>query len=295
VAEAQAAGERDALANALKVLDWANMDLGRLEQPRNWTRALELFEELGDLTGQASVLNMLGGLAYFRGDWTEALELYRRAQAMVRRTGNSTMDAFYMNNIGEISLEQGKLDEAAAMFSDASRIWRAAGYRSGAASVKCLMGRVLCGQGQYAHALELFEESLEESQGVGGHVEVLDTRARMAECLFLSGDIDAALHAVDEAIEGSRALGGVSAQHPLLYRIRGAALLRRGDLDGARDALEESQRAAAARDADYERALTLRVLAQLDDRTGGNAHPGAREQSTAILDRLGVVWTPDLV
>ncbi len=294
VAEAQAAGERDALANALKVLDWANMDLGRLDQPDNWTRALALFEELGDLTGQASVLNMLGGLAYFRGEWSRALELYRRAQAMVRRTGNSTMDAFYMNNIGEISLEQGKLDEAAAMFTDASRIWRAAGYRSGAASVKCLMGRVMCGEARYAEAMELFEQALEESQGVGGNVEVLDTKARMAECLFLSGDVEAALQAVDDAVEQSRALGGVSAQHSLLLRIRGAALLHRGDLDGARVALEESLRAAAARDADYEQALTLRVLARLDERSGSRARPGAVAESTAILDRLGVVWTPEL-
>lgn len=294
VAEAQAAGERDALANALKVLDWAQMDLGHLEQPVNWTRALALFEGLGDLTGQASVLNMLGGLAYFRGEWSEALVLYRRAQAMVRRTGNSTMDAFYMNNIGEISLEQGRLQEAAVMFTDASRIWRAAGYRSGAASVKCLLGRVRCGEGRYTDALELFEESLQESQGVGGHVEVLETRARKAECLLLGGAPEAALRASDEAIEQSRALGGVSAQHALLLRIRGAALVRRGELDAAVDALEESLGAAAARDADYERALTLRVLARVDERSTRHSYPDAQSESVAILGRLGVVWTPDL-
>ncbi len=295
VSEAQAAGEQDALANALKVLDWANMDLGRLDQPVNWTRALALFEDLQDLTGQASVLNMLGGFAYFRGEWTRALELYRRAQAMVRRTGNSAMDAFYMNNIGEISLEQGRLDEAAAMFTDAWRIWRASGYRSGAASVKCLLGRVRCAEARYGEALELFTESLQESQGVGGNVEVLDTKARMAECVLLAGDTQAALEASGEALEQSRALGGVSAQHALLYRIRGAALLRCGDLDAAGQALEESLRAAAARDADYERALTLRVLARLDERSGRSAHPGALQESAAILDRLGVVWTPELV
>jgi tetratricopeptide (TPR) repeat protein len=209
------------------------------------------------------------------------------------------MDAFYMNNIGEISLEQGKLDEAAAMFSDALRIWRAAGYRSGAASVRCLMGRVECGKAQYSEALEAFEQSLQEAQEVGGHVEVLETKARMAECLFLAGEVDEALHAADVAIEQSRALGGVSAQHPLLFRIRGAALIRRGDLDGARDALEQSLRAAAARDADYEQALTLRVLDRLDDLAGdGSSRPSSRTaqvESSAILERLGVVWTPDLV
>jgi tetratricopeptide (TPR) repeat protein len=209
------------------------------------------------------------------------------------------MDAFYMNNIGEISLEQGRLDEAASMFTDASRIWRAAGYRSGAASVQCLLGRVRCGEGRYAEAQELFRQSLEESQEVGGNVEVLDTKARIAECLLLEGDTEAALEASGEALEQSRALGGISAQHPLLFRIRGAAFMRCGDLDAAREALEESLRAALARDADYERALTLRVLARFDERAGTSshpgAHPGAGAESAAILDRLGVVWTPELV
>jgi len=311
VAEAEAAGERDAMANALKVLDWAHMDLGRLEEPTNWTQALSLFEELGDLTGQASVLNMLGGLAYFRGEWSRALELYRRAQAMVRRTGNSVMDAFYMNNIGEISLEQGRLAEAAELFTEAWRIWQAAGYRSGAASVRGLLARVACGEGRFDEAMALFAQSLQESQGVGGHVEVLDTKARMAECELLAGRPDAARRLVEEALEQAKTLGGVSAQHPLLLRVLGAALARTGDLDGARRALRESLGAAQTRGADYERALTLRVVARLGHGSGpaagaaeqstaaGTAEQstaaGTAEQSTAILERLGVVWTPDLV
>ena len=237
---------------------------------------------------------MLGGFAYFHGEWEKALGLYRRAQAMVRLTGNSTMDAFYMNNIGEISLEQGKLAEAAAMFTDASDLARPrvpVGCRIGAVPAR----RVRCGEARYRDAQDLFVESLQESQGVGGHVEVLETRARMAECLLLSGDTDGALDAVDEAMEQSRARGGISAQHALLLRIRGAALLRRGDVDGAGDALEGSLKAAAARDADYERALTLRVLARVDDRSGRGTHPGTWAESEEILDRLGVVWTPELV
>ncbi|MGA2522104.1 MAG: adenylate/guanylate cyclase domain-containing protein [Acidimicrobiales bacterium] len=293
--EAQAAGERDALANALKVLDWANMDLGRLDEPVNWTRALALFEELGDLTGQASVLNLLGGLAYWRGDWTQALDLYRRAQSMVRRTGNSVIAAFYVNNIGEISLEQGRLAEAGELFAEASRIWRAAGYRSGAASVRCLLGRVACGEGRYDDAMLLFEESLQESQGVGGQVEVLDTRSRMAECQLLAGRTQQALAIAEGALEQARALGGYASQSPLLFRVQGAALLRSGDVEGARRALEQSLHVAGEREADYERALTLRVMSRLDERTGRRDHADAVADSDAILDRLGVVWTPELV
>jgi len=295
VAEAEAAGELDALANALKVLDWAAMDLGRLGEPTNWMRALALFEELGDLTGQASVLNLLGGVDYWHGEWPRALERYRRAQSMVRRTGNSVITAFYMNNIGEIFLEQGRLAEAGELFIEALRIWRAAGYRSGAASVRCLQGRVACGEGRYDDAMALFEVSLQESQGVGGHVEVLETRARMAECQLLAGRVQEALAIAEGALEQARALGGSSLQSPLLFRVQGAALLRSGDLVGARRALEHSLTAAAVRDADFERALTLRVVARLEEDPGRTLHAGAGEESRAILERLGVVWVPELV
>ena len=79
VAEAEAAGEKDALAHALRILDWAQMDLGHLDEPTNLTRSLALYEEIGDLPSQASVLNMLGGIAYWKGGWSDALDYYRSA------------------------------------------------------------------------------------------------------------------------------------------------------------------------------------------------------------------------
>jgi tetratricopeptide (TPR) repeat protein len=241
------------------------------------------------------VLNLLGGVDYWHGEWPRALERYRRAQSMVRRTGNSVITAFYMNNIGEIFLEQGRLAEAGELFMEALRIWRAAGYRSGAASVRCLQGRVACGEGRYDDAMALFEVSLQESQGVGGHVEVLETRARMAECQLLAGRVQEALAIAEGALEQARALGGSSLQSPLLFRVQGAALLRSGDLDGAHRALEHSLQAAAVRDADFERALTLRVVARLEQHPGWTGHAGAGEEGRAILERLGVVWVPELV
>jgi len=52
IPQAELAGEKDALTNALGVLDWAQMDLGRLESPTNWRRGLALSEEIGDLQGR---------------------------------------------------------------------------------------------------------------------------------------------------------------------------------------------------------------------------------------------------
>ena len=173
VGEAEAAGHKEALADALRFIDYAKMELGQLEEPDNWLRALALFEELDNLPGQSGVLNMLGMFAYFRGEWDRALELYKRAQATVHRTGNAVMDAIYVSNIGEIALDQGHLEEAEQHFENASRVVRAARYRAGRAYVNINLARLAARQGRFSDALQIFEESIAESRDVGANREAV--------------------------------------------------------------------------------------------------------------------------
>jgi tetratricopeptide (TPR) repeat protein len=52
VEQAEAVGDKETTADALRIIDWAKMDLGQLEDPENWERALLLFEEIEDLPGR---------------------------------------------------------------------------------------------------------------------------------------------------------------------------------------------------------------------------------------------------
>ncbi len=56
------------------------LQLGRLDEAVYSARAIEIYEELGDLDRLAWVLNNLGGLTYLEGRWDEALELAERAR-----------------------------------------------------------------------------------------------------------------------------------------------------------------------------------------------------------------------
>jgi class 3 adenylate cyclase/tetratricopeptide (TPR) repeat protein len=294
-AEAEAVGHKEALADALRFIDYAKMELGQLEQPVNWFRALALFEELDNLRGQSGVLNMLGMFAYFRGEWDNALELYKRAQATVHRTGNAVMDAIAISNIGEIALDQGRLDEAQQHFENASRVVRAARYRAGTAYVNINLARLAARQGRYSDALRIFEESIAESRDVGALEKLTEALARKAECLMLSGDVAAALSVADEGLAQARGLGGVPAQLPLLERLRGAALATNGDRDAAREALEGSLLAARERGAEYEVALTSLVMAGVQLDASAGEREGLRRAAETTLAKLGVVSTPDLL
>ena len=112
---------------------------------------------------------------------------------------------------------------------------------------------------------------------------------------MLDGQTDAALAQAETVVEQLRSQGGVGAQAPLVHRIRGAAHLQRGDLERSRSALEASLSAGRSRQTDYEVALTLEVLAEAAARAGDGQAQAFRDESSAILERLEVISTPDIV
>ena len=295
VAEAERADEKEALANALAVLDWAHQDLGTLEHPANWERALALMEDLGDLQGQGRILNDLGTFAYFRGRWKDAIDLYGQAQGMARRAGHAVQLAMYENNMAEIALDQGRIDEAERLFQSVVRTCRAAGHRSGEAYVQGNLARAAARLGRYDEAIALFRESRREADALGSQADSIEVGSRWAECELLAGKVEEALARSETEVIRARAVGGVVPQLPLLHRVRGVALVRSGDRESAAEALRQSLEAARARKVDYEAALTMGVMAALgltfDERTPSELG----DESAHIFDALGVVWVPDLV
>ncbi|TMK84863.1 MAG: tetratricopeptide repeat protein [Actinobacteria bacterium] len=294
IAEAEASGEKEALAHALFIMDWAYLDLGRLDLATNSARALEIYEELGNLGTSATVLNNMGMFEYFRGRWEEARELYERGRLLRLRIGDTVDAAMGTTNIAEILSDQGHLEEAEAMFREALRVWTAAGRTENIARETSNLGRILSRSGRHAEALSLLDTALRMFTDMGDQGEALEIEARIAECHVFRGDWEAALARCDGAFELSRELGGIPSQMPLLHRVRAYALMQAGRLDEARMALEESLAAARARQADHELGLTLRATADLAHQAGEDGDPVALKEGEAILDRLGVIAVPDV-
>jgi tetratricopeptide (TPR) repeat protein len=295
IAAGEAAHDKEALAHAYMVLDWAYTELGRLDEATNSIQALKLYEELGDLSGQASVLNSIGVIAYWRGDWVESLDFYQRAQAILERIGDAVRHGVCTSNIGEIALDQGRLDEAETLLAQASRELQASGYRSGAAVAKMNLARVAARSGRYVEARALFEASLCELRAADARASVVEATAKLAECNLLAGDTSIALSLADETLERARTVGGVVGQVPLLHRIRGAAYAMMGDSPAAREALQTSLAAGRSKGDDYETALTLRTLGHLTADSDDGSSKRLLRESQVILDRLGVQSVPDLL
>ena len=153
-------------AQARLHLDWAYVSLGQSQLAVHSERALALYTELGDLSGQAVVLNNLGGFAYFDGRWDEAVELYERARVLRERTGNAVDAAVGLYNIGEVLIDQGHYDKAHECMIVADRVWRASDDRIGVGIAQMQLARLDAAHGAFDTALERFATARRAAGGV---------------------------------------------------------------------------------------------------------------------------------
>src|SRR6185312_2730069 len=103
--------------------------------------ALPIYEEIGDLLGQANVLNNLGIDAYYEGRWQESLDLYERSKNARGRSGDVVRASQITNNSGEVKLDQGYLTPASELFEEARSVFEASGHRMLAALASSNLGR----------------------------------------------------------------------------------------------------------------------------------------------------------
>ncbi|MFY9587270.1 MAG: hypothetical protein WAT66_07440, partial [Actinomycetota bacterium] len=113
-------------------------------------------------------------------------------------------------------------------------------------------------------------------------------------CALLQGNPKRAFDVADVAAAHARGMGGVAVQTPLLERVKGYALMQLGRLDAAREAFDESLRTGRARKADYDVALTQRGIAELLRCVGEPVPPELEAEAATTLERLGVVWVPEI-
>lgn len=288
--EAEEIGDRASLARAYFVLDWAHTELGTPQEGARFRPlALAIYEELGDLIGQANVLNNLGISAYFQGNWDASLEYYGRSRQAWERAGHLVNAATTINNIGEILSDQGFLPEAEALFQEAMSVWRGSRFQVGVALATSNLGRAAARAGRFHESLELLTGALERFRQIGAESFVLETEARLAERLVFAGDHSESLRLATETL--SRATeGGMTVVRAMLHRLQGYALLQSGNHVLAQDSFDESLHLARTANASYEMALTMEAWARLALSTRRDASRHL-EESRAILKRLGVIAT----
>lgn len=255
-------------------------------------RSLEAYQQSGNLVMQAGVLANIGVLCLWEGRWDEAASYYERGRDDALKIGDSVGAGLARVNVAEILTDRGEWAEAEALLLETLPLWRASQYRYYLGNCLMFLGRVSLCLGRVDEALSCLEEAKAHFLYVGAEEQVPPTEARIAECYVAMGNAEAALQLVGGMLDRADPSGRVAKVRSLLERVRAHALLRHGDLLGARNALQASLAVARERQQAFEIALTLLSLIELDRREGAEPPLEALLESRSILAGFKVRATP---
>ncbi len=253
---------------------------------------LQLFDRLGDLVGQANVLNNLGVDAKDESRWAEARDYYERSRLAREEVGDVIGAATATNNIAEILSDQGHLDEAERLFDQALRAWRRSGYEVGVAVATSYLGRLHARRGEFDIARQMLAEAVERFEKIGASHFVLETKTFQLECEVLAGNGREAAAAAGPVFELADEIGDPLLE-AMLLRSKAWAHFVTGEYEQAEELADRCLAIGESIGCDYEVALTLIMRGQVRAATGRDRTEDHR-RARALLDQLGVVSLPQL-
>ncbi|MCE6993312.1 tetratricopeptide repeat protein [Saccharothrix sp. S26] len=195
-------------ADTVNMLAISLMQLGRhTEAIERFEAALEKYERCGDRRGQAHALSMLGVLNEERGHLDLALRQHRACVPILREVDHREGLAHALNNLGTVQQRLGLFDEALAAHLEAHDLAVELGDDCLAAYALNYTGNVHRSQGRLADAVRCQERA----KAVAAEVSNTDLRTRLfldrAATARAGGDRSEALRAFRAALDLATAAG----------------------------------------------------------------------------------------
>lgn len=267
-----------ALGDAYRYHDIAASELEGDDAMAHVDKALDLYRQVNDPGAASKVLSLLGVRAYYRGDWSAAVDLYREAGEAATAAGAIANANVNAANVAEILIDQGRVDEALSVLRPVLRIFRAGHETYLAAFATGFLGRAAHRSGDLDSAKRFFDEAAAEFAALGEADSEVDVRVRRLEADLDGGDRDAARAGIEALMEYDTRASGAR-----LLRVRARLARLDGDDRAARGLADEAVSSAA--DSRFERALSLALVARLS----GDAADAAIAEASAVFAELGVV------
>jgi tetratricopeptide (TPR) repeat protein len=291
LAEAEAANELNAQAKAHRVLHAVEVASGGREAELHGETALRIFEQLGDLTEQAHMLNNMAVQRLAEGRWPDALHLFARAAETYRRIGDASNAASSDSNRAEVLVRQGRSDEALTLLQNSLRVARAVGDEDLVALVRKEMGRAQSRGGDAAAGLILLEQARAELTRLREPQEVVDADIASAEAHLLAGRPEQAVVLIEGALTEAASIHAATLL-PSAYRVQAAALFAMGQIAQARAALAQGLRQSSSPEVAHERGFLLAVAARIARQEDDPDAELLAEKAREALELLGVVRVP---
>ncbi|HSV41028.1 MAG TPA: adenylate/guanylate cyclase domain-containing protein [Nocardioidaceae bacterium] len=282
--EARSSDDVDVLATGYGNLHVFYVMAGQSAPELYGRMALDLYNEVGDLSGQAHTSNNLGLEAQQEHRWVEAGEMYSDAASMFTTLGDTDKEAEATYNVAEVLVDQGRYAEALPHLDHALMSARSVSDEELAAYTLRLIGRALSASGNVTGGLTMLDEAREIFLRIEQQNEVEDVDRWRAVAMLLDGDERSSLELTDGLLDACHD----DAAEASLRWIRGFAFLERDDLTSAEREFTAGREYALVNDRPYDVALCALGLARCGNQGAQAWETGANQ----TLESLGVAGLP---
>jgi len=146
---------------------------------RQYQHALDIREQFGDQADMASGYSQLGVLAYLRGDYDEAARQYQRALDIREQFGDQAGIADSYHGLGMLAQKRGDHDEAARQYQHALDIKERLGNQAGMARIYGQLGVLAEDRGDYDEAARQYQRALDINERLGDQAGIATSYSQL--------------------------------------------------------------------------------------------------------------------
>ncbi|MBX2861920.1 MAG: tetratricopeptide repeat protein [Leptolyngbyaceae cyanobacterium MAG.088] len=169
-------------------------------------QALEIYQQTGNLARIANVLEHIGVLYQYIGDYPAALQYHEESLVISRELDNPINEAISLGNIGIVYERLGDYSQALEYHEASLALKRDAGNREGEATTLGNLGVIYERLGDYSRALEYYEASLALKRELGNRKGEATTLGNLGNIAYQNGNNLEALAYYRESLNISREL-----------------------------------------------------------------------------------------
>ena len=182
-------------------------------------KALQLYQQTGNLEGQATILFGLGRISDDLGDKQTALSFYNQSLPLTRWVGDKAGEALTLNNIGRVYSALGDKQQALDYYNQSLPLSRQVGDKAGEAVTLSNIGAVYNALGDKQIALDYLNQSLPLSRQVGDKAGEATTLNNIGGVYNALGDKQIALDYLNQSLPLSRQVGDKAGEATTLSNI----------------------------------------------------------------------------
>jgi adenylate cyclase len=195
-----------AAAYILQGVSWLNRN--DYSQTLNYyTRALQIYEQIGDQSGIANTLANVGAVYDNQGDYPKALDYYIQCLEINEQIGNQIGNANTLGNIGAIYMKQDDYSKALDYYMQGLEINELVGDQHVTGTLIRAIGTIYLHQSDYPKALDYKTQSLEINKLIGNQIGIANSLQDIGTIYSKQRDYIKALDYYEQSLEINKKMG----------------------------------------------------------------------------------------